>query len=422
MSSGIPGQGKPYPYWGATYKDTGGGGGGGTGGADLATPVGETSFSASMRNPFGYVTCDGEVFSKTAYPDLYLAIGNGYDGNGCNKNPWCFDYQTEFDFIVPNYNTYNGQTLYKFPTGSPISLFDLSQNVLQGVNGGAQSVTLDVSNIPQHEHQYFQAGGIGGLAGGTATFAGGTFNVGAYTGSVIYDSNNNVIVNDKPAEFSILPTFMRFNMLLRSDELYSSARPGYTTFTTANNKFWMVLLTYTGNLPSPEPEDFSAFAISLPTGNYTRPQVLSNIVKSIKSDINAYGLSNVNVTQCDLSGYAITPQGQWTAKIQMSYNPDAVDVAYGNISFVYGGYANVYGSITQDILDRTADTLGFFTRSYNPGSNGFISSSNYNFNNYGGALSYIVPPKAMKINWNGSIANNDFNLSLFSNINTFIGT
>ena len=44
--------------------------------ANLATPIGSVLFSGSSRNCEGFLDCDGEVYSKNAFPDLYLTLIN----------------------------------------------------------------------------------------------------------------------------------------------------------------------------------------------------------------------------------------------------------------------------------------------------------------------------------------------------------
>ncbi len=420
----IPGSGKSYPYWPASYADSGGGGGGGGGSTDLASPIGDTSFSASARNPFGYLNCDGSVVSQTAYPDLFLSLGHTYDGvAGVNANSNCRQYASGSDFVIPNFNVNPGNSVSRFPTGAFLSVFNTSNAEIPDVVGGASQVVLNASNVPQHKHTYFQAGSQSINPVGGSQAAGNQFNVGAYTGSSIYDSNTNLVVNGDPAPFSITPSFMLFNSIVRSDNPYTSARVGYTTFTSANNKFYLSLLANAANLPDPPISDFNVFAITLPIGNFTRQQVLNNIASSIKTSVNSYsGTTGVTIASCDISGNAITPTGMYVMSLKIVVTPPGSDIAYGNFCFLtssaYAGANYITGDIPADVLDRTADTLGFLTRSYNPGVTSFIQNQ-YNFNSYGGELSYIAPPKAMKINWNGSIQNNDFNASLFAPINTY---
>jgi microcystin-dependent protein len=82
--------------------------------------------------PAGWTICDGKVLSATTYPDLFAKIGYTFGGSGDNFN-------------VPDLRM-------KVPIGlgAPFSTL--------GATGGAETVTLTVSNLPAHTHQVIDPG------------------------------------------------------------------------------------------------------------------------------------------------------------------------------------------------------------------------------------------------------------------------
>jgi microcystin-dependent protein len=92
------------------------------------TPPGIISQYAGSVAPTGYLMCDGQSLSTTAYPALFQAIGYQYGGSGSNFN-------------VPNLQN-------RVPVGKGSETeFDTLGEV-----GGSKTHTLTVNEMPSHTH------------------------------------------------------------------------------------------------------------------------------------------------------------------------------------------------------------------------------------------------------------------------------
>lgn len=123
----------------------------------VGIPVGTVCAWAGGSAPDGWIMCDGSWLDKFTYSDLYSALGSRY---GANQ-----DY-----FGLPDLRR---KFVLGFTDGSTL-----------GAIGGAETVTLSISNMPSHTHNAQTAPGTGST-GGNEVFA---FNA----GTVIYktpDSN-----------------------------------------------------------------------------------------------------------------------------------------------------------------------------------------------------------------------------------------
>jgi microcystin-dependent protein len=103
------------------------------------TPTGVIAQFAGAAAPNGYLLCQGQTLSTTAYANLFATIGYTYGGGGTS-------------FKVPDLQS-------RIPVGKgPDTEFDTLGEV-----GGAKEVTLSSSQIPAHSHP--------NALGGTTTFA-----------------------------------------------------------------------------------------------------------------------------------------------------------------------------------------------------------------------------------------------------------
>lgn len=115
------------------------------------SPTGLIQTFTGAAAPSGWLLCNGQAVSRTAYKDLFTAIGTRY-GAG--------DGSTTFN--VPNAK---GRTLVGLDAGQ--SEFDTL-----GKTGGAKTHTLTTGEIPAHNHtqdahDHYIDGPTGGQLGGT---------------------------------------------------------------------------------------------------------------------------------------------------------------------------------------------------------------------------------------------------------------
>lgn len=105
--------------------------------SDISMPNGLIAMFAMAAIPVGYLYCNGQAVSRIVYSDLFDTIGTTF-GAG--------DGSTTFN--VPDLRD-------KFLVGDSVA------NPL-GTTGGSASTLLDDANIPNHSHQWYNAGGGSG--------------------------------------------------------------------------------------------------------------------------------------------------------------------------------------------------------------------------------------------------------------------
>lgn len=118
--------------------------------------------------PVGWAACNGQVLPISQNPALFSLIGTNFGGNGTSN------------FALPNFQ---GQAPMNAGQGP-----GLSQRVI-GETGGEQTVTLLLSNTPQHTHSAMAAS-----QGGVATPGGNTWGTALKGGKSLYapTGSNNV--------------------------------------------------------------------------------------------------------------------------------------------------------------------------------------------------------------------------------------
>lgn len=103
-------------------------------------PTGGRIVWSSRTIPTGWLVCDGSAVSRSEYADLFAVIGTAYGvGNGSTT------------FNVPDMRG-------RFIVGADLS--DNQAKYALRATGGAETITLDLSQIPSHDH-----GGTTGNAG-----------------------------------------------------------------------------------------------------------------------------------------------------------------------------------------------------------------------------------------------------------------
>jgi microcystin-dependent protein len=93
--------------------------------------IGEIRLFAGSYAPVGWALCDGSLLSVAENPDLFSLIGSNYGGDGVNA------------FAVPDLR---GRVPVSQGQAPGMSKY------LLGQAGGVEQVTLDVSQIPPHQH------------------------------------------------------------------------------------------------------------------------------------------------------------------------------------------------------------------------------------------------------------------------------
>ena len=126
---------------------------------DLGVPIGTILPYAGSNAPYGYLFCDGSEVERTKFSDLYDVIGTIYNGTtplvGANtfKHP---DVRGRFRLGKDNMD--NAQSV-PVATGGYVDagggtagrVPDIKAQILGG-DAGQSSVTLTLSNLPEHSH------------------------------------------------------------------------------------------------------------------------------------------------------------------------------------------------------------------------------------------------------------------------------
>ena len=353
-----------------------------------ADPIASIKMSASVRNPYGYLIATGEIFDKACYPDLQLAIQNNYiysDGPsgtiGAN------------DFKIPNL-VYGSN---RFPMASDLQI--VSSNLISNLTaaslyGGASNITLSSSNLPPHIHQI----GIGNNvfaynngSGNSAAAVNGA-NAPTKTNADIYNASGTLVVasNATPSAVNIInPYTTVYSLIHATSVIPSTYQTGCVNIDSTNNRFWTrltinTIVTYT-------------VAVQLASGSFTPVQFLENLRKSVSVPLLA-ALGQQYV----LGGYTLNSQGKYVYKM---YCGQTGASQANSVQLTFNFTQNYNVSIPQAVLDKTADTLGYYTR----------TSITYNVGNLTSQRSYISPPKAMKIYF-GSIEDGSMNANNLPNI------
>ncbi len=93
----------------------------------------ETAIVAFNFAPTGYQSCNGQILQISQNTALFSLLGITYGGNG------------QSTFALPDFR---GRVALQQGQGPGLSVYDL------GENGGAETVTLTVDNLPSHNHLF----------------------------------------------------------------------------------------------------------------------------------------------------------------------------------------------------------------------------------------------------------------------------
>lgn len=127
--------------------------------ADLGVPIGAIVPYAGASAPYGYLFCDGSEVERTKYSELYDVIGSIYNGASALVGVGTFrlpDLRGRFPLGKDNMD--NGGTVpvstggYVDAGGGTASRVPDTKAQTLGGDAGQSSVTLGLSNLPEHSH------------------------------------------------------------------------------------------------------------------------------------------------------------------------------------------------------------------------------------------------------------------------------
>jgi microcystin-dependent protein len=157
----------------------------------MAEPyVGQVILFAGQKAPQDWHACDGTLLAIQTYPQLYALIGTRFGGDGVNT------------FALPDLRGRIAVGAGTVPNMTPRTL---------GQKGGAETVTLGMTNMPTHTHTAHavkvatQAGPSntmlwgGSPDGGTPLFSNGDPNMTFATGAISYVGGSNSGSANSPA-------------------------------------------------------------------------------------------------------------------------------------------------------------------------------------------------------------------------------
>ena len=127
--------------------------------ADLGVPIGAIMPFAGINVPSGYLLCDGSEQEKVKYQDLFDVIGNNYGVPSRGVNTFKIpDLRGRFPLgrdsmdngtEVPNAAGGGG---YVDAGGGAVGRIPGTDGTTLGGNAGAATNSLEIRNLPQHEH------------------------------------------------------------------------------------------------------------------------------------------------------------------------------------------------------------------------------------------------------------------------------
>lgn len=134
---------------------------------DNVAPAGVVLPYAGSTAPAGWLMCYGQAISRTTYADLFAAIGTTF---GAGDGSTTFNVPDCRGRVMAGKDNMGGTGANRLTTGG--SGVD---GITLGASGGAQTHTLDSTQIPAHTHTLGSQGDNAG-ASSTASITGGNGN------------------------------------------------------------------------------------------------------------------------------------------------------------------------------------------------------------------------------------------------------
>ena len=167
-------------------------------------PIGSILLWVTPNPPTHYLVCNGNAINRITYGSLFKVIGTVF-GAG------------------------DGSTTFNLPNAGGRSIRGTAGGFPLGSSAGADSIQLDISNLPRHGHQIndpghqhpavFQGTGFAASDGGNGNRANfpGTTSV-AVTGITVFPSLDDLGGNPIPgsAPFNITNPFLVLNYIIRA--------------------------------------------------------------------------------------------------------------------------------------------------------------------------------------------------------------
>ena len=132
----------------------------------ISNLIGEIKIYAGATVPDGWLECDGSELNVEDYPLLFSAIGNTYGGDGITT------------FYLPDLRG-------RFPIGMGLGTVSDATSKTLGQAGGSERVTLDINQIPNHNHNVGLNAGGSSYGSGLSYATNSTYRSYADTGEMI---------------------------------------------------------------------------------------------------------------------------------------------------------------------------------------------------------------------------------------------
>ncbi len=202
---------------------------------DAAVPIGALFPFAGATVPSGYLLCDGREVQIGQYPDLYDTIGDSYGATSIGFQTFKLpDLRGRFALGRDNMNNKTDGVipgLVPLITGGtaegqipgPAGRVDGIEAQTLGSSGGASDTSLDIKNLPQHDHSL--RGSTGQQYYAVRTSSGTPLDTGSFLekgpttpGQMQYLPTSGEIKTSETlsSPFSVMNPFLTLNYIIRS--------------------------------------------------------------------------------------------------------------------------------------------------------------------------------------------------------------